>query len=53
MNIEEINEWEEPDDNTPYPEVEPEICGKGQDGIECDPQWDGEIWFCSTCNKHI
>lgn len=35
------------------PGIEAEICGEGQDGIECEPYWRGDHWFCNTCNKTI
>lgn len=37
----------------PAPEVEPETCGEGRDGIQCEPQWNGELWFCTTCYEFI
>jgi hypothetical protein len=35
------------------PSFDPETCeAGGSNGIECDPNWDGEQWICSTCGKH-
>lgn len=41
--------------NNDEPTIEPETCGEGKNGIDCDPQWDSEqeIWYCTTCNKNI
>ena len=54
-NTEEIEDWglDKNGNSIPAPEVEPETCGEGKDGIECDPQWNGELWFCTTCSEYI
>lgn len=53
--MEEIEDWglDKEGNPIPAPEVEPETCEEGEDGLECDPQWDGQVWFCTTCNKYI
>lgn len=44
---------EEEEDQESEPLYDPEPCGEGRDGIDCDPQWEDGGWVCSTCGEHI
>lgn len=48
----EIEEFDNIHNNESDPSFEPETCEEGgKDGVECDPNWNGERWICSTCGK--
>lgn len=55
MALEEIEDWGTDSEGNPIPapEVEPELCEEGFNGFECEPNWNGEFWFCKTCNEYI
>lgn len=57
FTLEETREWSEQDveddNNSSEPWIEPETCGEGRDGTECEPEWneDQESWICNTCGE--